>query len=146
MNTRKLSTTAFGETTLKVFFEEPFWVGVFERTEGRKLSVCKVIFGAEPTDAQILRFVLHHFDDLKFSKPVKVSQKKKAYNPKRRSRELRKQLRNVGIGTKSQQILKQQYEEKKLERKRESKAMREEAKERYFLLKKQKKKEKHKGH
>ncbi len=33
---------------LTVFFEEPFWVGVFERTENGKLSVCKVSFGAEP--------------------------------------------------------------------------------------------------
>lgn len=32
---------------LTVFFEEPFWVGVFERTENGKLSVCKVTFGAE---------------------------------------------------------------------------------------------------
>lgn len=29
---------------LTVYFEEPFWVGVFERYEGGKLSVCKVTF------------------------------------------------------------------------------------------------------
>ena len=33
---------------LTVYFEEPFWVGVFERIEDGKLSVAKVIFGAEP--------------------------------------------------------------------------------------------------
>ena len=33
---------------LTVYFEEPFWVGVFERMENGKLSVCKVTFGAEP--------------------------------------------------------------------------------------------------
>ena len=32
---------------LTVFFEEPFWVGVFERVSDRKLSVCKVTFGAD---------------------------------------------------------------------------------------------------
>ena len=31
---------------LTVFFEEPFWVGIFERTPEGKLSVCKVIFRA----------------------------------------------------------------------------------------------------
>ena len=121
-------------------------MGVFERTEGRKLSVCKVTFGAEPTDAEIWAFVLKHFDCLKFSKPVKTVQKKKADNPKRRSRESRRQMQDIGIGTKSQQILKQQYEENKRERKQESKDRRDEKKQRQFDLKQQKRKEKHKGH
>ena len=32
---------------LMVFFEDPFWVGVFERVSGERLSVCKVTFGAD---------------------------------------------------------------------------------------------------
>ena len=44
--------------TLTVFFEEPFWVGVFERVSGGKLSVCKVTFGAEPKDYETYDFVL----------------------------------------------------------------------------------------
>ena len=32
---------------LTVFFEKPFWVGVFERVSDGKLSVCKVTFGAD---------------------------------------------------------------------------------------------------
>ena len=36
------------EATLTVFFDDPFWVGVFERIEDGKLFVCKVTFGAEP--------------------------------------------------------------------------------------------------
>ena len=35
---------------LTVFFEDPFWVGVFERISEGRLSVCKVTFGAEPKD------------------------------------------------------------------------------------------------
>ena len=31
-----------------IFFEEPFWVGIFERIEDGKLSAAKVTFGAEP--------------------------------------------------------------------------------------------------
>ena len=30
---------------LTIYFEDPFWVGVFERIENRKLSVAKVTFG-----------------------------------------------------------------------------------------------------
>ena len=32
---------------LTVFFEEPFWVGVFERVSDEQMSVCKITFGAE---------------------------------------------------------------------------------------------------
>ncbi|MFR7743620.1 MAG: YjdF family protein [Acutalibacteraceae bacterium] len=35
-------------------FEAPFWVGVFERFEGGTLSVCKITFGAEPKDYDVL--------------------------------------------------------------------------------------------
>ena len=48
------------ETKLTVYFDDPFWVGVFERIEDRKLSVCKVTFGAEPKDYEVWEFVLKH--------------------------------------------------------------------------------------
>ena len=41
------------ESKLTIYYEKPFWVGVFEDLDGKKLSVCKVVFGAEPTDAEI---------------------------------------------------------------------------------------------
>lgn len=134
------------KTKLTVFFEEPFFVGVFEKTDGKRLSVCKVTFGAEPTDAEIYAFILRYYNRLKFTKPVKASIKQKADNPKRRSRAARKQLEKVGIGTKSQQALKKQYEENKLERKQQSREQREAEKQRLFELKQQKRKEKHRGH
>ena len=46
------------KASLTVFFEEPFWVGVFERIEDGKLSVCKVTFGAEPKDYEVLDYIL----------------------------------------------------------------------------------------
>ena len=51
----------------------------------------------------------------------------------------------IGIGTKSQQALKLQQEEGKLERKIKSREQREAEKEFQFELKQQKKKEKHRG-
>ncbi len=50
---------------LSVFFEDPFWVGVFERVEDGKLSVAKVTFGAEPKDNEVYLFALKHYYDLK---------------------------------------------------------------------------------
>ena len=38
---------------LTVFFEDPFWVGIFERIEKGKLSVCRVVFGSEPKDYEV---------------------------------------------------------------------------------------------
>jgi len=134
------------KSKLTVFFDDPFWVGILERIEGDKLSVCKVTFGAEPTDAQIYAFLLSHYNKLQFSRPIKTEQKQKADNPKRRLKNAKKMLENKGIGTKSQQALKKQYEEMKIERKTSGKEQREAEKQRQFDLKQQKRKEKHKGH
>ena len=130
---------------LTVFFEEPFWVGVFERTENGRLSVCKVTFGAEPKEYEVREFVMKNYDRLKFSPPVDVAVKKEAANPKKLQREARKQTQQTGIGTKSQQALQLQREENKLERQEISKEIREAEKQRRFDLKQQKRKEKHRG-
>ena len=42
---------------LTVYFEEPFWVGIFERIDDGKLSAAKVTFGAEPKDYEVQDFV-----------------------------------------------------------------------------------------
>ena len=48
------------ELKLTVYFEDPFWVGVFERTQNGTLSVCKITFGAEPKDYAVNAYVLRH--------------------------------------------------------------------------------------
>ena len=130
---------------LTVFFEEPFWVGVFERVLEGKLSVCKVTFGAEPKDYEIYEFVLKNYYQLRFSPAVATDVKEVGRNPKRVQREVRKQIQNTGIGTKSQQALKLQQEQLKTERKIVSWEQRETEKQRQFELKQQKRKEKHRG-
>ena len=130
---------------LTVYFDTPFWVGVFERIEDEKLSVCKITFGAEPKDYEILEFVLKYYSQLKFSPAVDVTVRKEMTNPKRIQREARKQTAEYGIGTKSQQALQLQREEHKLMRKTISKEKREAEKQRRYDLKQQKRKEKHRG-
>ena len=131
---------------LTVYFEEPFWVGVFERIADGKLSVCKVTFGAEPKDYDVLDFVLRHYHDLKFSPAVAAGEKQTADNPKRRQRNARRQLQNTGIGTKSQQALQLQREAMKTERRQVSREQREAQKQLQFEQRQKKRKEKHKGH
>lgn len=132
-------------TKLTVFFEDPFWVGVFERTDGRKLSVCKTTFGAEPKDYDIYEFILKKYYHLQFSPAVETTVHEKSVNPKKMQREIKRQLSDTGIGTKSQQALKLQYEQNKLERKVKSREEKQAEAEHQFELRQQKKKEKHKG-
>ncbi len=138
-------STAKLETRLTVLYEEPFWIGVSERIENGKLTVAKHIFGAEPSTADIYEFVLDHSYDLDYSPPVDVDMKREHANPKRRQREARKMTVQKGIGTKSQQALQMQREEKKIERKQIGKEQKEAEKKRRFELRQKKKKEKHKG-
>lgn len=131
---------------LTVFFDEPFWVGVFERTENGQLSAAKVTFGAEPKDSEVLEFALRHYYELKFSPAVETKSRKTADNPKRRQRDAHRQMSDSGIGTKSQQALKLMQEQNKTERKQLTKQQREAEKQRQFDLRQQKRREKHKGH
>lgn len=133
------------EAKLTVYFDDPFWVGVFERIEDGKLSVCRVTFGAEPKDYDVWEFVLKHYYKLEFSPAVETGSRRTADNPKRRQRNARKQLERTGVGTKSQQALKMQLEQNKQERKLKSREQKQAEVERQFALKQQKKKEKHKG-
>ena len=131
---------------LTVYFEEPFWVGIFERIEDGKLSVAKVTFGAEPKDYEVQEYVQKYYFSLKFSPAVDAVAKDIKRNPKRMQREAKKQMQEIGIGTKSQWALKLQQEQNKQERKVRSQEKKEVEKLRMFELKQQKKREKHKGH
>lgn len=130
-----------------VYFEAPFWVGVYERVSNGKLEVCKITFGSEPKDYEVYEFLLKHWNELQFSPPIKVDGKQDIkMNPKRMQREIRKQLDSQGVGTKSQQALKLQHDENKLTRKEKSREQREAEKQFQYELRQQKKKQKHKGH
>ena len=131
---------------LQVFFEAPFWVGIFELISDGKLRVCKVTFGAEPKDYEVLAFILEHYENLRFSPPVDTAKAvKERMNPKRMQREVKRQIADTGIGTKSQQALKLQREQGKIERKTRSREQKEAEKQFQFERKQQKRKEKHKG-
>lgn len=133
--------------SLTFLFEEPFWIGLFEITDEQGLRACKVTFGAEPTEKEVMEFVDKNWNRLQFSQAVEVpSESERKINPKRQLREAKKQIQSQGIGTKSQQALKLQQEQNKIKRKQLSKAEREAEKQRQFDLRRAKKKEKHKGH
>ena len=129
---------------LTIFFEEPFWVGIFERIEDGKLSAAKVTFGAEPKDYEVQEYIQKCYFSLKFSPVVETVVKDIKRNPKRMQREAKKQMLEIGIGTKSQQALKLQQEQNKQEqnkqeRKEKSRKRKEAEEQRMFELKQRKK-------
>ena len=134
---------------LTVYFDCPFWVGVFEIYLDESIQTCRVVFGSEPKDAEIYELILEDYYRLKFSKPIPVDAgylKPKAINPKRLQRQVKKATQAQGIGTKSQQAIQKQREENKIERKKTSKQHREYEKQLKFQMKQDKKKQKHRGH
>lgn len=134
-------------STVTVFFEDPYWVAVYERQCGGKLEVCKITFGGEPKDQQVYAYLLEQWPRLQFSPAVAAATRPaKTSNAKRRQREAARQVAGQGIGTKAQQALKLQQAEGKSARKQRSRLQREADQQRRYQLKQEKKKQKHKGH
>lgn len=135
--------------TLRVFFEDPFWVGLIERVSEGKMAVCKVTFGAEPKEYEVECFLLENYFKLRFGPALCLSDGiavERRINPKRAQKEAAKLLKNTEPGTKSQQALKLLREQGKTEKKIRSRLEKETLEERQFWLRRQKRKEKHRGH
>lgn len=131
---------------LTVFFEDPFWVGIYERSEDNKIQACRILFGSEPKDYEIYSFLNLNWDHLVFGPPVAGTDfEDHRINPKRLQRQITRQLANPGIGTKAQQALKTLQENQKVERKLKARMKEEQEKDRIYVLRKEKKKQKHKG-
>ncbi|WP_411678050.1 YjdF family protein [Caproicibacter sp.] len=135
-----------GSIKLTVFFDDPFWAAVYERTEDGKLQAARVVFGAEPKDSDVYDFFLKNWTRLRFSPRVTAGrQEKTKVNPKRMQRQIQRQVADSGAGTKAQQALKLLQEQGKQKRKEKNRAMKEAEEQRKFELRQQKRKEKHRG-
>lgn len=134
------------ECRLTVYFEDPFWVCVYERWDESTLEVSKITFGAEPKDNEVYAFLLEHWRYLAFSPPVPGETGQSiSRNPKRRRREIKKQLQQTGGGTKSQEAIKLQRSQEKKSRKEAAGIERSLKKARKYVIKQSQKKQKHKG-
>jgi hypothetical protein len=135
------------EGKLTVFFESPFWVGIFERTESGKYQAARFVFGAEPTEPQLIQFALTEFLLLRFSDPVdKAKSHEGVVNYKRRMRDVKKQMMNPVGSTRAQLAVKQEFELQARLREQNSRMEHEADAERKFQLRQAKRAEKHRGH
>ena len=102
-------------STLTVYRDGQFWVGLAEHVEGGRYGVARIVFGTEPSDEEILRFVTSEWEKLSFFGDKATETSKPAKNPKRCAREAAKALKRPAASTKAQQALAAQREAMKRE-------------------------------
>ena len=133
-------------STLTVYHDVQFWVGLAEHVEDGRYGAARIVFGAEPSDEEILRFVASEWAKLAFFGGDPTEASKPAKNPKRRAREASKALKQPAMGTKAQQALAAQREAMKRESVRVRKQRHAEKADARFEQRKLKRKRKHRGH
>lgn len=133
-------------STLTVYHDGQFWVGLAEHVEDGRYGVARIVFGAEPSDEEIQKFVTSKWEKLSFfgGKPAEAS--KPAKNPKRRARETAKALKQPAMSTKAQQALAARREAMKRESAQARSRRRAEEADARFEQRKLKRKQKHRGH
>jgi len=140
------------EHHITILFDPPYWIALFERFEGQEYSVARAIIDtAEPENTQLKLF----FDQLdllglSYSRPERIEKAKKENISFKKQQKLVKKAtgdsKHKHVYTKAQLLLKEQFEENKMVRKKQSRLETEEEENRKFELKQQKRKEKHRGH
>ena len=131
---------------ITVYFDDPFWVGLYEREDGGWYEVSRIVFGAEPRDQEVYAFLLRAWRGLRFSPPMPSAQvERRQVSAKRRQREARRAVSTEGAGTKAQQALAAQREQGRQARRIRTRAEKEREAAERFARHQQKRKEKHRG-
>ena len=123
-------------STLTVYHDGQFWVGLAEHVEDGRYGAARIVFGAEPSDEEILRFVTSEWEKFAFFGGDPTEASKPAKNPKRRAREAAKALKQPAKSTKAQQALANRARSQRRADEAEAR----------FEQRKLKRKQKHRGH
>ena len=134
---------------LTVYFDGQIWIGVIEIQENKRLNAYRFVFGAEPSDVEVLEFIHYRLlAIIQNSKQVGVKESrimKKDINPKRLQRQVAKEMKKKGISTKAQEAIKEDIKQRKVDVKKLKKQQTEAFQQKKWELKKQKAKQKHRG-
>ncbi len=133
-------------STLTVYHDGQFWVGLAEHVEDGRCGVARIVFGAEPSNEEILHFITGKWAMLSFFGDEPTEASKPAKNPKRRAREASRALKQPAMGTKAQQTLASQRDAMKRESVRARSQRRAEEADARYEQRKLKRKQKHRGH
>ena len=134
---------------LTVYFDGQFWIGLVACAGTDRLRAARHIFGAEPSEVEVLNFVQHDLLDVASRATVSVeieASVKSIHNPKRAAREAAKIMRQPALSTKAQAALKLQYEQNKHEAQRRTKADRAAELDRKREIAREKARQRHRGH
>jgi hypothetical protein len=134
---------------LTVYFDGQFWTGLVECADADRLRVVRHIFGAEPSDGEVLNFVLSDLLSVaaRATAAVEIESRSKAiHNPKRAAREAAKVMRQPALSTKAQAALQLQHEQNKLVRHRQTTAEREAEADRKREIARDKARQRQRGH
>lgn len=133
-----------------VYFEGPFWVGILESEEEGALSVARHVFGAEPSNPELLDFMLHRFAGLQrhrapsSSGAGEVEAASRPLSPKRAAREARRDVA-CPASTKAQAALAEAHEAAKADAKASCREARSGTEALRFAQRERKRKEKRRG-
>ncbi|MBA5813326.1 YjdF family protein [Leuconostoc lactis] len=134
--------------SLTIIFDQPFYIGVFERKTGDVYEVSKINLGtSEPRDSLIYELLIENWHHVRFN-TVNIAnneQIQKKISPKRMQRLAKKDLKS-GLSTKAQEAVKLAQTAQKLEKKKHKSLRNQEIKDQRYLLSQKKKSEKHRGH
>ena len=126
-------------STLTLYHDGQFWVGIIEHVEDERLGIARIVFGAEPSDEEILEHLsFYGSKDPDIPKVIK--------NPKRRMREAAKAISGSPTSTKAQQALAEQRESMREQSAHRRSLKKKEKKQERFELREAKRKQKHRGH
>lgn len=135
-------------STLTVYHDGQFWVGVVEHVENGAFSVACVVFGTEPSNEEIYTWVLGCWSSLRLSvttEPVEDRGGRLSGNPKRRAREAAKELHARGASTASQLALARERERLRGDARSQRAARRQDESRARWEERREKRRRKHRG-
>jgi hypothetical protein len=132
---------------LTVYFEDPFWVGVFEREEPAGCAVARFVFGGQPSDVEVYRLLQDGYGRLAFTRAsADGAPGRRHLSPKRAQREAARALERAGPGTRAQQALQAALEERREAAAQRSRAQARAEAERRYQDRVARRKKRHRGH
>jgi len=129
-----------------IFFEDPFWVGILEENYNGTNYIGKHIFGAEPSNSELLQYYSYEFVNINKLKIGETDIETKKMKFKKSINKSKKAQNKIGVGTKSQNLFKMAFEKTMKIKKKEKKFDKLRNKEEKYKKKLEKKSEKKKGH
>jgi hypothetical protein len=138
-----------GAMDLTLYYDGQFWVGVVEEAGSEGLRAYRHVFGAEPSDGEVLEFVKTWLIPLfrrASSAELAGARPPRPANPKRASREAARAVGGRGASTFAYEAIKADLESRKREGEFKTRQDREQEERRRFELARQKAKQRHRGH